>query len=193
MRKSIVERKTKETQIRVELDIDGRGNSSISTPIPFMNHMLELFAKHSLITLKIRVKGDVEVDEHHTVEDMGICLGEAFGKAIGKKIGIKRFSSISMPMDDALCDVGLDFSGRPFLVFNVRFKKAKAGFDFAVLEEFFRAFVFNAGLNLHINMRYGNNNHHIAESIFKGMARAVLEALSIDKRIKGVPSTKGRL
>jgi len=193
MRKSIVERKTKETQIRIELDIDGRGNSSISTPIPFMNHMLELFAKHSLINLKVRVKGDVEVDEHHTVEDMGICLGEAFKKAIGKKVGIKRFSSISMPMDDALCDVALDFSGRPFLIFNVQFKKAKIGFDFPLLEDFLRALVFSAGLNLHINMRYGNNNHHIAESIFKGMARVMLEALSIDKRVKGVPSTKGKL
>ena len=193
MRKSIVERKTKETQIGIELDIDGRGNSSISTPVPFMNHMLELFTKHSLINLTLRVKGDVEVDEHHTVEDMGICLGEAFKKAMGSKVGIKRFSSISMPMDDALCDVALDFSGRPFLIFNVRFKKAKTGFDFSLLEDFFRAFVFNAGLNLHINMRYGKNNHHITESIFKGLARAILEALSIDKRIKGVPSTKGRL
>ena len=193
MRKSKVERNTKETKIKIELNIDGSGNADISTPIPFMDHMLSLLAKHSLIDLKIQVKGDIEVDEHHTTEDVGISLGEAFKKAMGKKIGIKRFASISMLMDDTLCDVAVDFSGRPFFVYNVKFKTIKSGFDYSLLEEFFRAFAFNAGLNLHINMRYGNNNHHISEAIFKGLAKVILEALVINKRIKGIPSTKGKL
>lgn len=193
MRKATFERKTKETKIRIELNIDGRGDVDISTPIPFMDHMLKLLAKHSLIDLKIQVKGDVEVDDHHTTEDIGISLGEAFKKALGKKEGIQRFASVSMPMDDALCDVAVDFSGRPFLIFKAKFKTSKGGFDFTLLEEFFRAFSFNAGLSLHVNMRYGKNNHHISESIFKGVARALLQALTISKRVKGVPSTKGKL
>lgn len=189
-----VKRETKETDISVSLNLDGRGNYRVDTPSGFFTHMLELFSKHSLIDLKIKARGDTEVDLHHTVEDIGICLGEALKKGLGEKKRIVRFGMSSLPMDEALAEVSLDISNRPHLIFNVPFKKSpKGGFDFDLLEEFFRALVNTSGITLHINLKYGKNNHHIAEAIFKGFGVALKEAIKIEPRIKGIPSTKGRL
>lgn len=195
MRKSEISRKTKETEIIIEVNLDGRGKSSVKTPIPFLNHMLELFARHGLFDLKLKASGDTKVDDHHTVEDIGICLGRAIGKALGDKKSIERYGNSLLPMDETLSDVCVDISGRPYMVFNVRFGKPckKDDFDFSLLEDFFRAVCFNAGITLHVNLRYGKNNHHIAESIFKGFARALSNAVRINPRVKGIPSTKGML
>jgi len=194
MRTATIERKTKETDIRVTLDLDGRGRGEIACSVPFMDHMLDAVARHGFFDLTVRATGDVEIDAHHTVEDLGICLGEAFKQALGDKAGIRRFGRATMPMHEALASVVIDFSGRPFLVFNVDIPKAKVGeFDTELVEEFFVAFCNHSGANLHVNLAYGDNLHHIIEGIFKAFGRALDEASSIDPRIEGVLSTKGKL
>jgi imidazoleglycerol-phosphate dehydratase len=194
MRTALIERKTKETDIQVELNLDGRGENAIQTPVPFFDHMLVQIARHGFFDLKIKASGDIEIDAHHTVEDSGICLGEAFKKALGDKAGIRRYGRGTMPMHEALASVILDFSGRPYLVFNVALPKAKVGeFDTELVEEFFTAFCNHAGANIHVNLAYGDNLHHIIEAVFKAFARALDEACSFDPRIEGVLSSKGSL
>ncbi len=194
MRKAIVNRKTKETKISLKLDLDGQGRSKIDTGIPFLDHMLVLLSQHSLIDLDIDAKGDLKVDFHHTVEDIGICLGEAFKKALGDKKGINRYGSQVLPMDESLTSISLDISNRPLLIFNLPIKKEKIrDFDIGLVEEFLQAFVSQAGITLHVNLIYGKNFHHIVESVFKTLAKVLLEAITINKRVKGIPSTKGRL
>ena len=193
-RKAEVKRKTKETDISVYLKLDGRGEYKINTAVPFLDHMLAQIAKHGLFDMDINAKGDTEVDFHHTVEDVGIALGDAFKKALGEKVGIKRYGHAVIPLNEALSMVSVDISGRPFIVYNVKMPKEKVGeFDVELTEEFFRAFANSSGMSLHINMIYGNNLHHIIESIFKAAARALDEATSLDERVKGIPSTKGKL
>jgi len=194
MRTASVDRKTKETEIVLELNLDGKGNYSISTGIGFFDHMLELFSKHSLIDLKLNVRGDLEVDCHHSVEDAGIVLGQALKEAIGDKKSIKRYGSFTVPMDEALASVDLDLSGRPYLVFNVEFSKSRSGdMDVETVEEFMMAVCTNAGITMHVNVPYGSNNHHMIEGIYKAFARALRIAVSHDNRVEGVPSTKGIL
>ena len=193
-RTACIERRTAETAIDLKLELDGSGQGEISTSVPFLDHMLTLLKGHGFFDLTINAQGDVEIDDHHTVEDMGICLGEAFKQALGDKKGIRRYGHFTMPMHEALASVILDFSGRPHLVFNVDMPKAKVGqFDTELVEEFFVAFCNHAGVNLHINLAYGSNLHHIIEAIFKGFGRALDEATQIDPRISGVMSTKGKL
>lgn len=193
-RKAEIVRKTKETDISVELNIDGKGNSEISTGIGFFDHMLTLFTRHGFLDLKIIAKGDLEVDYHHTVEDVGISLGKAIVKACGDKSGIRRFGSSTIPMGESLVTVTIDLCDRPFLVYNVYFDKPKVGnFDVELIEEFLYAFTNNSGATLHVNMAYGSNNHHIIEAIFKALGKAIDQATSIDDRIQGVLSTKGIL
>ena len=194
-RQGRLERKTKETEVALQLNVDGTGAAKVRTPIPFFSHMLEAWAKHGLMDLTIEASGDVEVDIHHTVEDVGICLGKAFREALGDKAGIVRYGASFLPMDEALLHAAVDISGRPYLVFNVPLRRARIGnFDLELLEDFFRAFAFNAELNLHVNMHYGANLHHIAEAVFKAVARALAQATRLDPRIAGVvPSTKGSL
>jgi len=187
-------RKTKETDIALSLDLDGDGRTSVRTGVGFLDHMLDLLGKHALFALDIEAKGDTQVDAHHTVEDVGICLGRALVAALGDKAGIRRFGFASVPMDEALAEVSLDISGRPFLAFEVTFPTEKTGeFDSQLAEEFLRAFAVNAGLTLHVRVPYGRNTHHIVEAIFKATARALREAVAIDPRVSGVPSTKGML
>jgi imidazoleglycerol-phosphate dehydratase len=187
-------RKTKETDITLKLTLNGEGRSTISTGIPFLNHMLELFTKHGLFDLKLKAKGDLEVDFHHTVEDIGICLGQAFAKALGDKRGIRRYGEATIPMDEALTTVAVDLSGRSFLAYNVKIRRIKIGnFNVGLVKEFFRAFVDQADLTLHINLLYGEDIHHSIEAIFKAFARAMRQATEPDLRVKGIPSTKGRL
>lgn len=194
MREARVQRKTKETEIEIELNIDGKGISRINTGIGFFDHMLDLMAGHGFMDLGIKCSGDTYIDYHHTVEDIGICLGRAFKEAVGDKRGITRYATKFTPMDEALSMVSLDISGRAYLQFNVNFEKEKAGsFDTELVEEFFRAFAFNAEVTLHINLQYGKNTHHIIESIFKGFGRAIDEASRVQDRIDGVLSTKGIL
>lgn len=190
-----VERKTRETVITATLNLDGTGTARIRTPIPFLSHMLELFAKHGLFDLAVKARGDVEVDDHHTVEDIGIVLGEAMKRALGSKAGIRRYGMAEVPMDEALCAVSLDLSGRPVLVYNVDLVKRERikGFDARLVEDFFGAFVNNGGVTLHVNVRYGRNPHHILEGVFKAFGKALDQATSLDPREKGVPSTKGKL
>ncbi len=191
-RYSLIKRQTSETDISIELNIDGSGDFKIDTPIGFFNHMLEQLAKHGKFDITLKAKGDVHVDFHHLVEDVGICLGKAFYEACGDFKGIKRFSSISVPMDDSLSNVTIDISNRPFLVYNVKKLKEKIkDFDTELFEEFFRAFVSNFRCNLHINNFYGSNSHHIIESIFKAFALSLNDALQIID--SSVPSTKGVL
>ncbi|BCA78599.1 imidazoleglycerol-phosphate dehydratase HisB [Desulfuromonas sp. AOP6] len=193
-RQASIDRQTKETQIQLSLEIDGKGQSQIATPVPFLDHMLTLFARHGFFDLSVAAKGDIEIDAHHTVEDLGICLGEAFKKALGDKAGIRRFGRGTMPMHEALASVIIDFSGRPFLVFNVDMPKAQVGnFETELVEEFFVAFCNHAGANIHVNLAYGDNLHHIIEAIYKAFGRAVDEATQRDPRIEGVLSTKGKL
>lgn len=193
-RTSKIVRKTKETSINLSLNIDGAGKSAIDTGIPFFDHMLELFSKHGLFDLKLKAKGDIKVDLHHTVEDIGICLGKAFQEALGKKIGIERYGSAKVPMDEALSEVVIDISGRPHLTYNVKYpRKRFALFDTEVLEEFFEAFIVNADITMHVNLIRGKNTHHIIESIFKAFGVALSKACAISPRKKGVPSTKGIL
>ena len=195
MRKGAVARKTKETSIEVELDLDGAGVSDISTGVGFFDHMLDQLARHSLIDIRIRAEGDRHIDDHHTVEDVGIALGQALAKALGDKRGLTRYASCLLPMDEALTRVALDVSGRPFLVFRTEFPTERIGaFDTALVREFFQALAGNAGLTLHIETIYGVNSHHIAESCFKGVARALRDAVAIDPRQGDrAPSTKGAL
>lgn len=194
-RQARVERKTKETQIIAELGIDGTGVSRVATPIPFFSHMLEAWSKHGLIDLSVEAHGDVEVDLHHTVEDVGIVLGQAFRQALGDKRGIVRFGSAFVPMDEALLFSAVDVSGRPFLVFDVPVARTRvSNFDLDMLPEFFRAFAFNAEVTLHVRMHSGHNLHHITEAVFKSVARALAQATRLDPRIAGeIPSTKGTL
>ena len=195
MRKGAVARKTKETSIEVDLDLDGSGLSDVSTGVGFFDHMLEQLARHSLIDLKVRAEGDRHIDDHHTVEDVGIALGQALAKALGDKRGLTRYADCHLPMDETLTRVALDVSGRPFLVFKADFPAERIGaFDTQLVREFFLAFAGNAGLTLHIETLHGVNSHHIAESCFKGVARALKTAVTIDPRqAERVPSTKGAL
>ena len=191
---SSVKRNTKETQISIELNIDGKGKQDISTGIGFFDHMLTLFALHGFFDLSVDAKGDLEIDFHHTVEDIGLVLGDAFNRALGKRKGIKRYGHAVTPMDDALAAVSVDISNRPFLVYNIpKTSGLSVHFDISLVKEFFRAFAVNGGMNLHINVSYGDNEHHIIESIFKATARALDQATSTDKRIVDVQSTKGKL
>lgn len=193
-RTSKIIRKTGETNINLSLNIDGTGKSSVTTEIPFFDHMLKLFAKHGLFDLKLKAKGDIEVDYHHTVEDVGICLGQAFKQALGDKKGINRYSEAKVPMDESLTEVIIDVSGRPHLTYKVKFEKTRfIDFDLEVLREFFEAIVMNAGITIHINVIRGRNMHHKIESIFKAFAVALSKACEISPRKKGVPSTKGVL
>ncbi len=193
-RTGVVERKTRETDISVSLDLDGTGNVKIETGIGFMNHMLELLGRHSLMELNIRAKGDLPVDYHHTVEDLGLALGSALDKALGVRKGIRRYGWCLMPMDDAMTEVAVDLGGRPFLVYSIvnRTRRIR-DFDVRLIEEFFRAFTVQARLNLHINNRYGADPHHVFESVFKGLARALRQAVERDPRETGIPSSKGIL
>ena len=195
VRKSSVKRKTTETNIKINFNIDGKGKGSINTQMPFLDHMLTLFTKHGLFDLYIDASGDLEVDYHHTVEDIGIVMGQAITRAVGEKRGIKRYGSAEIPMDETLASVALDLSGRPYLVYNVSLprKVRIKEFDPDLIEDFFQAIVNNSGVTLHINLQYGRNIHHIFEAIFKAFGRALDEATTIDSRIKGVPSTKGKL
>lgn len=193
-RKAIIERKTRETQIRVELNVDGHGTYQIETGLPFFNHMLELFAKHSLLDLNVRAKGDLDVDHHHTVEDVGLALGDALNQALGERKGIERYGFSLLPMDETLSRVALDLGGRPYLVLHMANKKKKIlNFELSLLGEFLRAFVTQARMNLHIHQLYGADAHHAWESVFKGLARALKTACRHDPRVKGVPSSKGIL
>jgi imidazoleglycerol-phosphate dehydratase len=195
MRSASVTRKTKETEIAVELVLDGVGKADVHTGVGFFDHMLDQIARHSLIDLTARAKGDLHIDQHHTVEDVGIALGQALNTALGDKRGIIRYADCLLPMDEALTRVALDLSGRPFLVFKVDFPTAKIGaFDTELVREFFQALAVNAGATLHIETLYGANSHHIAESCFKGVARALGAAIAIDARqAERIPSTKGAL
>ena len=195
MRKGLIKRATKETEVEVELDLDGRGSSSISTGIGFLDHMLELLARHSRMDLAVRAKGDLHVDHHHTTEDVGIAFGQAVKQALGDMKGITRYADVHVPMDETLTRVALDISGRPVLVFKTEFVRDKVGsFDTELVREWFQAFAMNSGLTLHVTTLYGSNDHHIAESCFKGLARALRTAIAIDPRAANeVPSTKGSL
>ena len=189
-----IERKTGETQISVTLHIDGSGQGQIGTGIPFFDHMLTLFARHSLVDLTVKAQGDLDVDLHHTVEDAGIALGQAFASALGDKRGIRRYGWAYLPMDETLTRVALDFSGRPYLEYRAPKAVEPIGaFSFQLVEEFLRAFAVNAAMNLHVEILYGRDAHHMAESIFKGLAKAVDQACQIDPRVTGIPSTKGIL
>ena len=194
-RRASVERKTKETQISVSVDLDGSGRSEISTGIGFLDHMLDQLARHSLIDLAVKAKGDLHIDGHHTTEDTGICIGEAVSKALGERRGINRYGDALIPMDETLTRVALDASNRPYLIWKVSFTRPKLGdMDTELFKEWFQAFAQNAGLTLHVENLYGENNHHIVESCFKGLARALRTAIEIDPRKSdAVPSTKGVL
>ncbi len=195
MRKATIKRATKETDVEIALDLDGTGAASIATGIGFLDHMLDLLGRHSRIDLSVRAKGDLHIDQHHTTEDVGIALGQAIRQALGDMKGITRYADVHIPMDEALTRVALDISGRPFLVFKVDFVRAKVGsFDTALVQEWFQAFAVNAAMTLHVATLYGSNDHHIAESCFKGLARALRAAVAIDPRAANeVPSTKGTL
>jgi imidazoleglycerol-phosphate dehydratase len=189
-----VDRKTKETDITVDLNLDGSGKAEIQTGMPFFNHMLEIFARHGLFDLKLRAKGDIDVDYHHTVEDVGLTLGQAFKEGLGDKQGICRFGEASVPLDETLAQVVVDLSGRPYLSYNVKIRPGRVGdFDTDLPHEFFQALVNQLGMNLHINMIQGENPHHIIEACFKALARAMERATRVDPRIQGVLSTKGSL
>src|SRR5262249_12799749 len=195
MRKGLVKRTTKETDVEVAVDLDGTGASQIATGIGFLDHMLDLLARHSRIDLVVKAKGDLHIDHHHTTEDVGISLGQAVKQALGDMRGITRYADVHVPMDEALTRVAIDISGRPFLVFRAQFGRPKVGtFDTELVNEWFQAFAMNAGVTLHVETLYGANDHHIAESCFKGLARALRAAIAIDERARGeVPSTKGTL
>jgi imidazoleglycerol-phosphate dehydratase len=191
-RTATINRKTNETDIAVTLGLDGNGRSEVHTGVQFLDHMLSLFAKHGLFDLDVRCKGDLGIDAHHSVEDIGICLGSALDKALGDKKGLARFAHAYFPMDEALVRVAVDLSGRPFLVYNVKVQRERVGeLDSELIEEFWRAVVAHGRMNLHIELLYGRNTHHIFEALFKAAARAVSLATRIDSRVEGVPSTKG--
>jgi imidazoleglycerol-phosphate dehydratase len=189
-----VVRKTKETDIRLELQLDGEGRYAVKTGIPFLDHMLELWTKHGLFDLTVQARGDLDVDYHHTVEDLGLVLGQALREALGEKAGIRRFGESTVPLDEALVQTVVDLSGRPFLAYDVRIKQAKIGtFDVELIHDFLLALVNQAGMNLHVRMLSGRNPHHIVEAAFKGLARALDVATQRDPRVRGVLSTKGTL
>lgn len=193
-READYERTTRETDIKIKLTLDGTGKSEVSSGIGFLDHQLELFAKHSFFDLYLKAKGDLHVDFHHTVEDIGICLGEVLNKALGDKAGIRRFGSASVPMYETLANVDLDICGRPFLVWKAPLKKGKIGeFDVELIEEFFHGFVNHSQITLHVNIPYGKNLHHIIEAIVKAFAKALDQATSTDPRVIGVLSTKGTI
>jgi imidazoleglycerol-phosphate dehydratase len=193
-RRALIERKTRETEISVEIDLDGSGKSLIETPLPFLSHMLDQIARHGAFDLTVRAHGDVEIDGHHTTEDIGIVLGNAVLSALGDKKGIRRYGSATLPMDEALVTAALDLSGRAFFVFRVPLPKAKIGdFDVELAEVFFEAFARSAQANLHFHLIEGQNLHHIVEISFKAFARALRDAVELDARASGVPSTKGTL
>lgn len=194
MRSAEIKRETGETRIEVSVNLDGSGLAEISTGVGFFDHMLVHLAKHGLFDIKVSAHGDLDVDGHHTVEDVGICLGQAFLKAVGTPEGLARFGQAVLPMDEALAEVTVDFAGRPYLVYRASLPQAMAGdFDAQLAEEFFRAFAMNGRITLHVNLRYGSNVHHCIEVMFKAFAKALSRALERDERIKGIPSTKGSL
>lgn len=193
-RKSDLERKTRETAIRISMDVDGTGSSEVVTGIPFLDHMLTLFAVHGFVNLTLHAQGDIEVDFHHTVEDVGIVLGDAIEKALGERFGIRRYGFAVTPMDDALASVAVDLSRRPYLVFNFPpCEVSERSFNRSLAKEFFKSVANHAGMNLHITVPYGENEHHILEAVFKSFGRALRQAMSIDERISGVRSSKGML
>jgi imidazoleglycerol-phosphate dehydratase len=195
MRKASIDRKTTETEVSVTVALDGSGAYDVKTGVGFLDHMLEQLARHSLIDIKLRAKGDTHIDFHHTVEDSAIALGRAIAKALGDRKGIRRYASLHLPMDETLTRVAIDVSGRPYLVWKVAFSRPRIGdFDTERVREWFQAFAMNAGVTLHVETLYGDNSHHIAESCFKALARALREAIEIDPRQKDrIPSTKGSL
>jgi imidazoleglycerol-phosphate dehydratase len=191
-RKALIERKTTETSVKIEINLDGQGSSAIGTGIGFLDHMLVLLSKHGGFDLEVLAEGDLNVDGHHTIEDVGIVLGQALNAALGERASISRYGSGSVPMDESLAQVNVDLGGRAFLVFNAEFPEDMTGqFPTSMLEEFFRAVAFNSGMTLHINLLYGKNTHHMIEAIFKAFARALKEAVTVDEVIKGVLSSKG--
>ena len=193
-RTATITRATTETDVKLTLDLDGRGTGKVATGIPFLDHMLQLFAKHGLFDLEATCKGDLEIDAHHSVEDVGICLGLAVEKALGDKKGIVRFAHSYFPMDETLARVAVDLSGRPYLVYRVKVGRERIGaLDAELVEEFWKAFVTHARVNVHIELLYGRNTHHIFEAVFKAAARALSLATRVDPRMQGVPSTKGVL
>ena len=193
-RKAEVKRKTKETEISLQIDLEGSGKHSIHTGIPFFDHMLSLLAYHSRMNLSLKARGDIGVDAHHTVEDVGICLGDGIRKALGEGRGIRRYGTALIPMDEALASIALDLSMRPWLVFHMKLKRSRIGtFDLELVEEFFKALCNHGRMTLHINLLYGRNSHHMVEAVFKGVGRALRQAISLDSKSAGVPSTKGML
>ncbi|MGQ9689551.1 MAG: imidazoleglycerol-phosphate dehydratase HisB [Desulfobaccales bacterium] len=192
-RLSRISRKTKETEVEMELNLDGRGVVSLATGIPFLDHMLHLFAAHGYFDLTVKAVGDLEVDQHHTVEDIGICLGRAFGQALGERAGVRRYGEARVPMDETLAQVAVDLSNRPYLHFDVRLAPVSAALDPQLLKEFWRAVAVHGGMTIHIEVPYGENTHHIMEAVFKAMGRALDLATQPDPRATGAPSTKGVL
>ncbi len=193
-RRASVERTTTETAVRVEWGLDGTGRGDIHTTIPFLDHMLTLLAKHGFFDLTVQAKGDTDIDDHHTVEDIGIVLGEALAQALGSKTGVRRFGWASVPLDETLAQVTVDLSGRPYLVYQVELPQRRIKtFDVGLFEDFFQAFVTHGKLNLHVNLLYGRNPHHIIEAVFKALAKALDQATGLDERVSGVLSTKGKL
>lgn len=193
-RKASITRETKETKVKVDLNLDGSGKQKIFTSIPFLDHMLSLLAAHSLIDLNVSASGDTQIDYHHTVEDIGICLGRALKEALGDKAGIRRYGSAFIPMDESLASVHIDISGRPGLVYQLPLRRRKIGnFDTELVKEFFQALTNNAAITIHAQVVYGRNSHHMVEGLFKALGRALRQAVDKDERIKEIPSTKGRL
>jgi imidazoleglycerol-phosphate dehydratase len=193
-RRTTIERSTSETQVKVELVLDGTGRGQIQTTIPFLDHMLTLLAKHGFFDLTVQAKGDTDIDDHHTIEDIGIVIGDALKQALGSKEGIRRFGWASIPLDETLAQVTVDLSGRPYLVYRVELPQRRIKtLDLGLFEDFFQAFTTHAALNLHVNVLYGRNPHHIMEAVFKALAKALDQATGLDGRVSGVPSTKGRL
>ena len=193
-RRATIERTTTESEVRVDLTLDGTGRGRIRTTIPFLDHMLTLLAKHGFFDLTVQAKGDTEIDDHHTVEDIGIVIGDALKQALGTKEGVRRFGWASVPLDETLAQVTVDLSGRPYLVYNVKLPHRRIkGFDLYLFEDFFQALMTHAALNLHVNVLYGRNPHHIMEAVFKALAKALDQATALDERVTGVLSTKGKL
>jgi imidazoleglycerol-phosphate dehydratase len=193
-RSASVARKTNETDIKLSFEVDGTGISELQTDVPFLNHMLDLFTKHGLFNLKVDAKGDIEIDDHHTVEDIGICLGQTLREALGDKRGIKRYASVFVPMDEALAQVVIDISNRPHFEYRAEYPTANVGsFETQLVKEFLWKFALEARITLHVIVHYGENTHHMIEGVFKALGRALDEATSIDPRVQGVPSTKGVL
>lgn len=189
-----ISRKTSETQVKLDLNLDGSGQSKIKTGVGFLDHMLDLFARHAVVDLTVDAQGDLHVDQHHTVEDVGICLGQAIKQALGDKAGIRRYGHFTLPMEETLATIALDLSGRYYLVFGATFPSQKIGdFDSELVEDFWQAVAANALMNFHVLIHYGRNSHHISEAIFKGAARALRMAIELDPRSPGIPSTKGTL